>query len=237
MSVKKVAIVTGASQGLGAGIAKAYREAGFAVVGNSRNMGPTGDPDFLAVAGDIADREVASRVVKTALDRFGRIDTLVNNAGIFLPKPFTEFTKKEFDDALRTNVEGFFHITQLVLPRMVKQGSGHIIQLSATLARHPIAGVNVGLAAITKGALDGITRSLAFEYVKQGIRVNQIAPGLIKTPMNSDESMHAFFAGLHPMNRMGEVSDIVEAAMYLERATFVTGETMYVDGGMNVGRW
>jgi NAD(P)-dependent dehydrogenase (short-subunit alcohol dehydrogenase family) len=234
---KKVAIVTGASQGLGAGIARAYRDAGFAVVGNSRSIRQSSDSDFVAVAGDIADREVAGRIVKTAIDSFGRIDTLVNNAGIFMVKSFTEFSQKDFDDAIRTNVQGFFHITQLSLAQMVKQRSGHLIQITATLARHPIAGVNAALASITKGALDSVTRGLALEYVKSGIRVNQIAPGIIHTPMNGDTSMHEFLAGLSPMNRLGEVSDVVEAAMYLERAGFVTGETLHVDGGWHVGRW
>lgn len=233
---RKVAIITGASQGMGAGLVSAYRAFGYAVVANSRNIAASADDGTVAVAGDIGDRTVASRVVQAALDRFGRIDTLINNAGIFIGKPFTEYTVADFENVMRVNVAGFFHITQLVLPQMLRQRAGHIVQVTTTLVNQPIAGMPSGLAGLSKGGLDAVTRGLAIEYAKDGIRVNAVAPGIIRTPMHAPESLPVL-GGLHPMGRIGEVQEIVDAVMYLERASFVTGESLNVDGGQHAGRW
>lgn len=236
MSEKKVAIVTGASQGIGAGIVAAYRRHGFAVVATSRNIQPGADADVFAVAGDVRDRSAAERLVAAALERFGRIDTLVNNAGIFLGKPFTEYTAEEFGRVVDVNLAGFFHTTQAVLPHLLRQGHGHIVQITTTLVHQAIAGAPSGLALLTKGGLDAVTRGLAIEYAQSGVRVNAVAPGIIKTPMH-DPAAHGVLAGMHPMGRMGEVSEVAEAVMYLENAAFVTGETLNVDGGQHAGRW
>lgn len=236
MSQQKVAIVTGASQGIGAGVVAAYRKHGFAVVATSRNIQPSTDQDVLAVAGDIRERAVAERVVAAALERYGRIDTLINNAGIFIGKPFTEYTEDDFRNMVEVNLAGFFHITQLTLPHMLAQRSGHIVQITTTLVHQAIAGADAGLAMLTKGGLDAVTRGLAIEYAKTGVRVNNIAPGIIKTPMHP-EATHAALAGMHPMGRMGEVSEIADAILYLENAAFVTGQTINVDGGQHAGRW
>ncbi len=236
MSQKKVAIVTGASQGIGAGVVAAYRKKGFVVVANSRNIRQGQDDDVVAVAGDIRDRKVADRVVQTALDRFGRIDTLINNAGIFIGKPFTEYTTEEFRDVMAVNVEGFFNITQPTLSQMVKQGTGHIVQITTTLVHQAIAGVPAALALLSKGGLYAVTGGLAIEYAKTGVRVNAVAPGIIKTPMHPPET-HAMLGSMHPVGRMGEVSEVVDAILYLEDAAFVTGQTINVDGGQHSGRW
>lgn len=236
MSEKRVAIVTGASQGIGAAIAAAYRQHGYAVVATSRSIQPSTDPDVLAFAGDVRDRSAAERLVAAALERFGRIDTLVNNAGIFLGKPFTDYTAEEFERVVDVNLAGFFHTTQLVLPHMLRQGRGHIVQITTTLVHQAIAGAPSGLALLTKGGLDAVTRGLAIEYAQTGVRVNAVAPGIIKTPMH-DPAAHGVLAGMHPMGRMGEVSEVADAVMYLENAAFVTGETLNVDGGQHAGRW
>jgi NAD(P)-dependent dehydrogenase (short-subunit alcohol dehydrogenase family) len=236
MNQKKVAIVTGASQGIGAGVVAAYRRKGFAVIANSRHIQQGADDDVVAVAGDVRDRQVADRIVQTALDRFGRIDTLVNNAGLFIAKPFTEYTAAEFKDVMAVNVEGFFNITQPTLVQMIKQGGGHIVQVTTTLVHQAIAGVPAGLALLSKGGLYAVTGGLAIEYAKTGIRVNAVAPGIIKTPMHPPEN-HAMLSSLHPVGHMGEVSDVVDAILYLEDAPFVTGQTLNVDGGQHAGRW
>ncbi|MCC8394292.1 SDR family oxidoreductase [Paraburkholderia sp. MMS20-SJTR3] len=235
-SQQKVAIVTGASQGIGAGIVKGYRDNGYVVVANSRSIQASDDSGVIAVPGHIGDREVAQRVVETARERFGRIDTLVNNAGIFIGKPFTDYTLDDFRSVIDVNLAGFFHVTQLVLPHMLAQRRGHIVQITTALVDQPIAGAPSGLAGLTKGGLDAVTRSLAIEYARSGIRVNAVAPGIIKTPMHQPQT-HEFLAGLHPLGRMGEVHEIVDAVLYLERAGFVTGETLSVDGGQHAGRW
>jgi NAD(P)-dependent dehydrogenase (short-subunit alcohol dehydrogenase family) len=233
---QKVAIVTGASQGIGAGIVKGYREAGYAVVANSRSIQKSGDSGVIAVAGDIGDRAIAKAVVTTAIEHFGRIDTLVNNAGIFIGKPFVAFTAEDYRNVLHVNLDGFFHITQLAIPYMLTQKSGHIVQMTTAMVQQPIAGAGASLAALTKGGLDAVTRALAIEYAKDGIRVNAVAPGIIKTPMHAPAT-HEFLSGLHPVGRMGEVHEIVDAVLYLEKAGFVTGETLNVDGGQHAGRW
>jgi NAD(P)-dependent dehydrogenase (short-subunit alcohol dehydrogenase family) len=233
---RKVVIVTGASQGIGAGLVRAYRERDYRVVANSRSISPGADPDVLAVAGDIGEPETAQRIVSTALERFGRIDTLVNNAGVFLSKPFIEFTEDDFARNMAINVAGFFHITQRAAAAMLEQGSGHIVSITTALVDQPMAGVPAALASLTKGALNAVTRSLAIEFAAKGVRVNAVAPGIIKTPMHPVET-HAAFAALHPVGRMGEIRDVVDAVLFLERASFVTGEILHVDGGQHAGRW
>lgn len=231
---QKVAIVTGASQGIGAGLVKAFRDRNYRVIANSRSIKQSSDPDVIAVAGDIANRSVAERLVKEAMSRFGRIDTLVNNAGIFTMKPFTEFTEQDYADNISVNLTGFFHVTQLAIAEMVKQRSGHVVNISTSLVDHAVDGVPSVLASLTKGGLSSATRSLAIEYAKRGIRVNAVAPGVIKTPMHAPE-YHDVLAGLHPVNRMGDIGDITNAVLYLESAGFVTGEILHVDGGQSAG--
>lgn len=232
----KVVVITGASQGIGEALVKAYRKAGFRVVANSRSIGASTDPDILNIAGDIADPATADKIVGEGLKRFGRIDTLVNNAGIFSAKPFTEFTLADWSNNLSTNLSGFFHVTQRAVKQMESQGSGHIVQITTSLVDQPINGVPSVLASITKGGLNAATKSLAIEYAARGIRVNAVSPGIVKTPMNPPE-MHAALDKLHPVGRMGEISDVVGAVLFLENAPFVTGEILHVDGGQSAGHW
>jgi NAD(P)-dependent dehydrogenase (short-subunit alcohol dehydrogenase family) len=231
---RKVAVITGASQGFGAGLVQGFRDRGYRVVANSRSIKPSSDPDVLTVAGDISDRAVAERIIKEGVAQFGRIDTLVNNAGIFIAKPFTQYTTEDYANILAVNLAGFFHVTQAAVVEMEKQGSGHVVNITTTLAEHAIDGVPSVLASLTKGGLNAATRSLAIEYAKRGIRVNAVAPGIIKTPMHAPET-HGALATLHPVGRMGEISDIVQAVLYLESAGFVTGEILHVDGGQSAG--
>ena len=231
---QKVVIITGASQGIGADLVKGYRDRNYRVVANSRSIKPSSDPDILAVAGDIADPKTAERIVTEALARFGRIDTLVNNAGIFVAKPFTDYTEEDYASMLSINLGSFFHVTRRVAAEMLKQGSGHIVQITTSLVDHANSNVPSVLASLTKGGLNAATKSLAIEYAKKGIRVNAVAPGVIKTPMHTPET-HEFLANLHPVGRMGETNDIVDAVLYLESAGFVTGEILHVDGGQSAG--
>jgi len=233
-SPRKVVAITGASQGIGAGLVKAFRDRDYRVIANSRSIKPSSDPDVLVIAGDISDRKVAERMIKEGMAKFGRIDTLVNNAGIFVAKPFTEYTAEDYANVLAINLGGFFHVSQFAVAEMVKQGSGHVINITTTLVDHAIDGVPSVLASLTKGGLDAATRSMAIEYAKRGVRVNAVSPGIIKTPMHAPET-HATLAGLHPVNRMGEISDVTQAVLYLESAGFVTGETLHVDGGQVAG--
>jgi NAD(P)-dependent dehydrogenase (short-subunit alcohol dehydrogenase family) len=233
---QKVVIITGASQGIGADLVGAYRDRNYRVVANSRSIEPGADADVLAVAGDISEPETAEQIVRAALERFGRIDSLVNNAGVFLSKPFIEFTQDDYARNMAVNVAGFFHITQRVAAEMLKQGSGHIVSITTALVEQPIAGVPAALASLTKGGLNAVTRSLAIEFAASGVRVNAVAPGIIKTPMHPVET-HAALAGLHPVGRMGEIGDVVEAVLFLESAPFITGEIIHVDGGQHAGRW
>lgn len=235
-SDRKVAVITGASQGIGAGLVRGFLDRGYRVVANSRTIKPNASADVLVVPGDIADPAIADRVIGTAVGQFGRVDTLVNNAGIFIAKPFIEYTEADFTRKLSVNLAGFFHVSQRAVRQMLAQGSGHIVNLTTTLVGQPVKGVPSALASLTKGGLDAVTRSLAIEYADRGIRVNAVAPGIIKTPMNPPET-HAFLAGLHPLNRIGEVAEVVEAVLYLESAPFVTGETLHIDGGAHAGRW
>jgi NAD(P)-dependent dehydrogenase (short-subunit alcohol dehydrogenase family) len=231
---QKVAIITGASQGIGEALVKGYRDRNYRVVASSRSIKPSSDPDVLTVSGDIADPKTADRIVSQALERFGRIDALVNNAGIFIAKPFTEYTDEDYADILATNLNGFFNVTRRAAREMEQQGSGHIVQITTSLVDHANSSVPSVLASLTKGGLNAATRSLAIEYAKKGIRVNAVSPGSIKTPMHGPET-HEFLANLHPVGRMGEMRDIVDAVLYLESANFVTGEILHVDGGQSAG--
>ena len=231
---QKVAIITGASQGIGEALVRAYRDRNFRVVANARSIKPSSDPDILAVAGDIADPKTAERIVSQALELFGRVDTLVNNAGIFVAKHFTDYTDEDFANVLAINISGFFHITRRAAKEMLKQGSGHIVQITTSLVDHANSSVPSVLASLTKGGLNAATKSLAIEYGGKGVRVNAVAPGVIKTPMHRPET-HEFLAKLHPVGRMGEVRDVVDAVLYLEGASFVTGEILHVDGGQSAG--
>ena len=231
---QKVAVITGASQGIGAALVKAYRERNYRVVATSRSIKQSGEADVLAVAGDIGDPATAVRVVEQALSRFGRIDTLVNNAGVFTAKPFVDLTAEDFALNIGTNVAGFFNITQRVAVQMLEQRSGHIVSITTSLVDQPIAGVPTVLANLTKGGIASATKALAIEFATRGIRVNAVSPGIIKTPMHA-AATHEFLANLHPVKRMGEIRDIVEAVLYLESAGFVTGEILHVDGGQSAG--
>ncbi|MCV9939280.1 SDR family oxidoreductase [Boseaceae bacterium BT-24-1] len=231
---RKVAIVTGASQGIGAALVKGFRDRNYRVVATSRSITQGSDPDILAVPGDIADPATAEAVVREAIARFGRVDTLVNNAGIFIAKPFTDYTAEDFQTKIATNLAGFFHITQQAVAAMLKQGSGHVVSITTSLTDHAVAGVPTVLANLTKGGINSATKALAVEYATRGIRVNAVSPGIIKTPMHAPQT-HEFLAGLHPVKRMGEVRDIVDAVLFLESAGFVTGEILHVDGGQSAG--
>jgi NAD(P)-dependent dehydrogenase (short-subunit alcohol dehydrogenase family) len=231
---QKVAIITGASQGIGAGLVAGYRGCGYAVVGSARSINPSDDPEYVTVAGDIAQPETAQRIVDQALDRFGRIDSLINNAGIFIGKPFTDYTVDDFDAITAVNLAGFFHITQRVIRQMASQGSGHIVNISTSLVAHAGSDRPSALAVLTKGGLAAVARSLAIEYASRGVRVNVVSLGVIRTPIH-DPASYAGMGALHPLGRVGEVSDVVDGILYLERATFVTGEVLHIDGGQSAG--
>jgi NAD(P)-dependent dehydrogenase (short-subunit alcohol dehydrogenase family) len=230
----KVAVITGASQGIGAGLVDAYRKLGYGVVATSRTINEATDPEIVTVRGDIADAGTAERLVGAAIERFGRIDTLINNAGVFVAKPFTEYTDEEYDLITGVNLAGFFQLTRRVLPHLLATGAGHIVSITTSFVDQPNSNVPSVLASLTKGGLTSATKSLAIEYASRGVRVNAVAPGIIKTPMHPVET-HATLAGLHPVGRMGEMSDVVDAVVYLESAGFVTGEILHVDGGQNAG--
>jgi len=232
---QKVVVVTGASQGIGADIVKAFRKLDYRIVATSRSIKPSEDPNILTIAGDIGDPETAQRVISEGVAKFGRIDTLVNNAGIYIGKPFTENTREDYAAVVNVNMSGFYHITQLAIAEMEKHSSGHVVSVTASVADQAISGVYSVLAALTKGGLNAATKSLAIEYAKKGIRVNAVAPGVIKTPMHPAE-YHDMLDSLHPLGRMGEMSDITNAVLYLDSATFVTGEILHVDGGQSAGR-
>ena len=231
---QRVAVITGASQGIGAALVKAYRDRNYRVVAISRSIKPSDDDAILAVSGDIANRKTAERAIIEGVTRFGHIDTLINNAGIFIAKPFTEYTEADYAAYLGTNVTGFFHMTQLAIAEMEKQGSGHVVQISTSLVDNAIAGVPSVLASLTKGGLNAATKSLAIEYAKRGIRANAVALGTIKSPMHLVET-HAQLDALHPIGHMGEISDVIDAILYLESANFVTGEILHIDGGQSAG--
>ena len=231
---QKVAIVTGASQGIGAGLVRAFRERKYRVVANARSIEASDDAAVLTIAGDISTPETAQQMIEQALQRFGRVDSLVNNAGIFIGKKFTEYTQADLTSMLAVNLAGFFHITQAAIRPMTEQGSGHIVNITTSLVDHANSSSPSALASLTKGGLNAVTKSLAIEYALRGVRVNAVAPGVIKTPMHPPETYETL-AKLHPMGRMGEVQDIVDAVMFLETAGFVTGEILHVDGGQSAG--
>ncbi len=230
-----VVIITGASQGIGAGLVAGYRRAGYAVVGVARSLPASDDNEYVAIAGDIADAETAQRAVDQARDRFGRIDTLINNAGIYIGKPFTQYTVEDYAAITAVNLTGFFHITQRAIGQMVEQGSGHIVNISTSLVDHADSKRPSALPALTKGGLVAASRALAVEYAAHGVRVNAVSLGVIKTPAH-DPASYKELEALHPLGRVGEISDVVDAILYLERAAFVTGETLHVDGGQAAGR-
>ncbi|MCX4459849.1 SDR family oxidoreductase [Streptomyces sp. NBC_01340] len=231
----KVAIVTGASQGIGASIAEAFRKIGYGVIANSRSIAPSSDEGILAVPGDIAEAATAERIIAAGMERFGRVDTLINNAGIFIAKPFTEYTQEDYAAVTRVNLDGFFYITQLAIEQMLSQGGGHIVSITSSLVDNADSRVPSVLASLTKGGLQSATKSLAIEYATRGIRANAVSPGTINTPMHSEVPQEDL-AALHPIGRLGEQIDIADAVIYLENAPFVTGEILHVDGGVSAGR-
>jgi NAD(P)-dependent dehydrogenase (short-subunit alcohol dehydrogenase family) len=230
----KVVVVTGASQGIGAELVTAFRKLDYRVVATARSIKPSDDANLVTVAGDIADPATGQRVIAAALERFGRIDTLVNNAGIFVAKPFTRYTAQDYAAITGVNLSGFFHITQLAITEMEKNASGHVVSITTSLTDHAINGVPSVLASLTKGGLNAATKSLAIEYAHKGIRANAVSPGVIKSPMHPKET-HAALDSLHPIGHMGEMSDVVGAVLYLDAAPFVTGEILHVDGGQSAG--
>lgn len=232
-SKQKVVIITGASRGIGATLAERFHGLGYGVVATSRSITkpePTVGNATIAIAGDIAEPDTAARVVDAAMTRFGRIDTLINNAGIFIPKPFVDYSLHDFTSIISVNLTGFFHISQLAASQMLRAGSGHIVNLTAAIAHQPLAVLPAALTVLTKGALEAVTRSLAIEYATQGIRVNAVAPGVVRTSMHQPETLRAF-AALQPTGRVGETNDVADAVVYLEQAPFITGEILRVDGG------
>jgi NAD(P)-dependent dehydrogenase (short-subunit alcohol dehydrogenase family) len=231
---RKVAIITGASGGIGEGLVAGFRRCGYAIVGTSLSIPPSSEPDYVTVKGDITQAETARQVVEEALARFGRVDSLINNAGVYLGKPFTDYTAADYAHVTAVNLTGFFHITQHAIRQMVSQGSGHIVNISTSLVDHADSSRPAALAALTKGGLVAVARSLAIEYASAGVRVNAVSLGVIKTPMN-DPTSYSELAAVHPLGRIGEVSDVVDGILYLERATFVTGETLHIDGGQAAG--
>jgi NAD(P)-dependent dehydrogenase (short-subunit alcohol dehydrogenase family) len=236
MTDEKVVIVTGASHGIGAGVVSAFLDAGYKVVANARAIEPSGNANLVVVAGDVGSADTAERIVNECMDRFGRIDTLVNNAGVYISKPFIEYTQADYDVMLSTNVAGFFNITQRALRIMERQGRGHIVNMAAALAEQPLRAAPAALASVTKGGLAAATRALAIEYASRGIRVNAVAPGIIDTTVLGTD-VQAALTPLQPLGRMGKISDVVGAIMYLENAPFVTGEIAHVDGGQTAGYW
>ena len=231
----RVALVTGASQGIGAGLVAGYRKLGYAVVANSRTITASDDPMVLSVPGDIAQPGVGRHIVDAAVDRFGRIDTVVNNAGLFIAKPFADYTDDDYDAITGVNLRGFFEVSRAAVGRMLEQGDGgHLVTISTTLVEHANSAVPSALASLTKGGLNAATRALAIEYATRGIRSNAVALGIIKTPMHPP-SEYASLSTLHPVGHLGEVSDVVDAVLYLESAPFVTGEILHVDGGQSAG--
>jgi NAD(P)-dependent dehydrogenase (short-subunit alcohol dehydrogenase family) len=236
----KVAVVTGASSGIGLHITKRLVSHEYAVVATSRTASTRGvlapSPRLVVIDGDVGDPDTAEQVVLAALTRFGRLDLLVNCAGTFVAKPFTEYTRDDFTSLVRTNLEGFFNMTQAALRPMANAGSGHIVNIGTSLASQPIAGVPSALPVLIKGGIEAATRSLAIEYAARGLRVNTIAAGIIDTPMHASDN-HSFLRGLSPAGRIGTTKEIGDAVMYLESAPFVSGEILHVDGGAHAGKW
>jgi NAD(P)-dependent dehydrogenase (short-subunit alcohol dehydrogenase family) len=238
-SETRTAIVTGASSGIGLGITKALLERGWRVVGTSRTISKSQElvpsANLLLVDGEASKRETAVKVTDAAIKSFGRIDLLVNNAGIYIAKPFTEYTEEDYHLVMSTNVTSLFHMTQQIIPQMKKQHSGHVLNISATLADQPAAGVTAFLAVLSKSPMPAVSKALALEFAADNIRFNTISPGVVNTPMHAGED-HTALAKFHPLNRIAEVSDIVDTVFYLQNAAFVTGENIHVDGGFHAGR-
>lgn len=241
MSSSKAIVITGASQGIGAGLTNTFLERGYNVVATSRRVSESSEipaSDKVArVDGDIADPATARSVVVTALARFGRIDALVNNAGIFFAKPFVDYTFEDYRKLAATNVEGFLHLTQLVVRQMVEQkNGGSIVSITTPLLHHPIAGMNVSVAMITKGGIEAASKNIAMEYARDGIRVNTVAPGIVDTPLHKDNPKD-FLKTLSPMNSISSPQEIVDAVVFLTEAPHITGEVLHVDGGAHLGKW
>ena len=235
MNTQKVAVITGASQGIGAALVAAYHDLGYAVVANSRSIADQSTETLETVAGDIGDPAVARSTVDAALRRFGRLDTLVNNAGIFIAKPFEDYTAEDHEVVKRTNIDGFFHVTQAAVAQMLAQGEGgHIVNITTTLVENASSSVPSVLASLSKGGIAAATKSLAIEYAGRGIRANAVSPGIIKTPMHPAET-HEFLDALHPVGTMGQIADITRGVIYLEQSPFVTGEFLHIDGGQSAG--
>lgn len=233
-SSQKVVVVTGASQGVGAAVVKIFRDLDYRIVATSRSIKPSDDENILTIAGDIGDPATAQRVISEGVARFGRIDTLVNNAGIYIGKPFTEHTAEDYAAVMNVNVAGFFHITQRAIAEMEKRSSGHVVSITATVGEVAIAGVPTVLAALAKGGVTAATKSLAIEYAKKGIRVNAVALGNINTPMHPAE-IHDVLSAFNPIGRLGETSEVADAVRFLDAAPFITGEILHVDGGQSAG--
>ena len=231
---QRVAVITGASQGIGEGLVSAYRKLGYAVVANSRTITEIDDPMVLTVPGDIAQPGVGQRIVDAAVERFGRVDTVVNNAGIFIAKPFTDYTDEDYDAVIGVNLRGFFEVSRAAVAAMLRTGGGHVVNISTSLVDHANSAVPSALASLTKGGLNAVTKALAIEYAGRGIRANAVALGVIRTPMH-DPASYDTLAKLHPVGRLGEIDDVVDAVLYMENAPFVTGEILHVDGGQSAG--
>ena len=231
----RVAVITGGSQGIGAGLVAGYRGRGWAVVAVSRTIKPTGDPDVLTIAGDVSEPATADRVMDEALGRFGRVDTLVNDAGVYISKPFTGYTADDYAAMVGVNLTGFFWLTQRAVAEMVKRGRGHVVNITTTLADYASSSEPSVLTALTKGGLAAATRSLAVEYASRGIRVNAVSPGIIQTPVHPPESYEGLGPRLPPVGHVGQVSDIVDGILFLESSPFITGEILHIDGGQIAG--
>jgi NAD(P)-dependent dehydrogenase (short-subunit alcohol dehydrogenase family) len=239
-SIRKTIIVTGAAQGIGAGVVNAFVERGYNVVANSRGITASAFPGkdrVLTVPGDVADPLTAQEITSRTIETFGSIDAVINNAGVFLTKPFTDYSAQDFEKLIDTNLRGYVNITQQAVKLMLIQGrGGSVTCVTSAMVEHPIAGINASLAMATKGGLDAITRSLAMEYAKQGIRFNAVAPGVVNTSMHATQSAD-YLERLSPMGKVSDVSDIVEAIVYLTEARYVTGEVLHVDAGAHNGKW
>jgi NAD(P)-dependent dehydrogenase (short-subunit alcohol dehydrogenase family) len=232
---QRVAIITGGSQGIGAGLVAGYRGRGWAVVASARTIKPSEDPAVLTVAGDIAEPATADQIVGAALEHFGRIDTLVNNAGVYISKPFTDYTAADYATVTGVNLTGFFWLTQRAIAEMATRYGGHVVNISATLAEVADSGTPAVLTALTKGGLAAATRSLAIEYASRGIRVNAVSPGVIQTPVHPADSYEDLGDQLPPLGRVGQVSDVVDAILFLESSPYITGEILHIDGGQTAG--
>jgi NAD(P)-dependent dehydrogenase (short-subunit alcohol dehydrogenase family) len=232
---RRVAIITGGSQGIGAGLVAGYRGRGWAVVANALTIKPSQDLDVLTVEGDIAKPATADRIIDGALERFGRVDTLVNNAGVFISKPFTDYTAEDYGLVVGVNLTGFFWLTQRVITEMVRRYGGHVVNISATLAEVANSSAPSVLAALTKGGLAAATRSLAVEYASRGIRVNAVSPGIIQTPVHPPGSYDGLGDQLLPLGRVGHISDVVDGILFLESSPYITGEILHIDGGQIAG--